>query len=242
MKKFFCCAATVIAMTAIGCGDDNGSNSPSNASTVGESSSSTTLNSSATQKQSSSATVSSSSAKKEIVFGTMIDSRNDQTYKTVVIGEGESAQTWMAENLNYDYANSFCYSNNDYYCQKYGRLYPWEVAQKVCPEGWHLPSKEDFEQLSANMGNFFTPGTRIRSTTEWPDIDGTDNFGFGALPAGYRDDSFKFHNLGETAHFWTSSENDNGQGICLSLTDHFDSEGTASNDKHFAFSVRCLKN
>ena len=241
MKKLICCATTIIALSIVGCGDDSVSNSPNNSSTIGESSSSA-INSSTAQTLSSSATVSSSSVAKEIVFETMTDPRNDQTYKTVVIGEGESAQTWMAENLNYDYASSYCYSNNNFYCQKYGRLYPWDVAQKVCPEGWHLPSKEEFEQLSANMGDSFTPGTRIRSTTEWPDIDGTDNFGFGALPAGYRDASFKFNNLGETAHFWTSSENGNGQGIGLSLTDHFDSEATSANDKHFAFSVRCLKN
>lgn len=77
-------------------------------------------------------------------YGEISDERDGQVYKTTVIGE----QTWLAQNLNYDSLNfSRCYGAVEENCNKYGRLYPIDVAKKVCPSGWRLPQKDDVQTL-----------------------------------------------------------------------------------------------
>jgi len=79
------------------------------------------------------------------------DKRDGKTYRTIKIGN----QTWMAENFAYkpDKGSYWAYEKNDMYVAKYGYSYTWETARAICPDGWHLPSKEEYVILMNEIGN-----------------------------------------------------------------------------------------
>lgn len=209
---------------------------------------------------------------------TLTDLRNGQTYRTTTIEildeehEIDYSEVWMAENLNYETDGSFCDVFFDTFCDTYGRLYTWAAAvgmtegecdneqacnlpagniRGVCPEGWHLPSKDEWESLIVAVGGYTSAGKALKSKTGWDAHDGIvndDTYMFSALPAGNRayDDGW-FFNRGADAVFWSSTvywssmENRN-YAVRLSLTSYFDYANLSSiyylDD---GFSVRCLK-
>ena len=217
-----------------------------------------------------------------ISYGEIIDDRDGQVYKTVEIG----SQTWMAENLNYDYNNrtarSYCYADS---CSKYGRLYTWSatvdsaavfstagkgcgchasssprgIVRGVCPVGWHVPSASEFLTLIRYVGDYRVAGANLKSTSGWKSNsqyvgNGSDSYGFSALPAGTyanRNITYKvheFYGVGDNAYFWTTSK-----GSCVAdplrlgwaddrsnLTNDF-SDDADRGSMDSARSVRCLK-
>ena len=167
----------------------------------------------------------------------MVDPRDGQTYKIVTIG----TQIWMAENLNYQTAGSMCYDNNPDYCQKYGHLYTWHDAMNACPSGWHLPSKEEFETLLYSVGGDDIAGTALKSYSGW---NGTDTFGFEALPAGcfYNPREFEFEGRKGRAFFWSSMEYGASQAYGLELTYRHAYADMDHTDRDSGYSVRCVKN
>ena len=75
----------------------------------------------------------------------LVDPRDGKKYKIVTIdhelvGGVFVKRTWMAQNLNYEVDDSYCYTNERAYCEAYGRLYTFEAAVAACPEGWHVPT------------------------------------------------------------------------------------------------------
>jgi len=111
---------------------------------------------------------------------TFTDKRDGKIYKKVKIGD----QTWMAENLSHGgiYVN-------DWHQRKYGNVYVWPEAKKACPAGWHLPSDAEWTELENYVGSH--AGEKLKSKTGWNsrriegDGNGTDEYGFSALPGGY---------------------------------------------------------
>lgn len=177
----------------------------------------------------------------------LIDSRDGQIYKIVKIGD----QIWMAQNLNFNNANSYCYSQNSSNCAKYGRLYTWSAASIACPNGWHLPTNEEWYSLFDAVGGPSIAGKELKSTTGWNNGgNGSDAYGFSALPAGKGNDPINdagYNGLGEKALFWLYSESaaENYQGWAgfINLDDipntSYDSPVISKGNK---LSVRCLKN
>lgn len=163
------------------------------------------------------------------------DSRDDKVYKTVKIGN----QTWFAENLAYKTDNGcWAYDNQESNADKFGRLYCYEIAKKVCPSGWHLPSKQEFEILLQSIG-----GTGLQA---YQQLIPSGSSGFSGLFGGFRTTRFEYQ--GKIGHFWSSTEINAGSAWYLGITSFVPDAGISildrvknSNNKVFGFSVRCLK-
>lgn len=161
------------------------------------------------------------------------DSRDGQTYDVVALG----AQCWMAEDLKYDqdsYGIDSCYNNNPANCTEYGRLYSWAAVmqsessstsnpsgvQGICPDGWHLPSRAEWLQLTTYIGGAGEGGElKEIATSHWysPNTGATNSTGFTALGSGIYDDISYFHELKEHVYYWTSALYDIGQPYYFKL-------------------------
>ncbi|MDR0515572.1 MAG: fibrobacter succinogenes major paralogous domain-containing protein [Fibromonadaceae bacterium] len=181
---------------------------------------------------------------------TFTDARDKKTYKTVKIGE----QTWMAENVNYSVSGSKCYDNKPDNCEKYGRLYHWGTAMKACPSGWHLPSKEEWQALVDFAGGYKVAGKKLKAVSGWNDYEGkssngTDIYGFSALPGGTGHSSGgNFSGVGITGMWWNSSEyrwsgSEVSSGRAYYAHIYYNNEHVYWHDdyKDIGLSVRCLK-
>jgi len=193
--------------------------------------------------------------------GTFKDTRDGKTYKIAKIG----TQTWIAENLDYSGKNDdigACYGKEPKNCKKYGALYTWDEAIKVCPSGWHLPSQEEWQTLVDFAGSnkiaeqklkvkgwdkpnckYTTKETTGRGNvivTEHNECS-TDEFGFSAQPGGFGSGGNFFQHIDGQGWWWSSSENNSSNAYFwgIGCTSEFDC--TITNDKSNLLSVRCLQ-
>ena len=175
---------------------------------------------------------------KEISYGYMTDVRDGQEYRTVKI----AGQEWMAQNLAYETEDSYCYEDNKQNCNMYGRLYKWNAALYACPVGWHLPTKMEIDVLIKNVGDKSTAATVLKYTKGWDDGgNGTDSFGFGALPGGLLGYEGYFDGIGLTAGFWSSTEGDNDTlADYLIMRSDYDEVRLNQGSKNYGYSIRCL--
>jgi len=175
------------------------------------------------------------------------DSRDGKTYGTVKIGN----QVWMSENLAYKLDDgAWMYADNKENAAKFGYLYDFKTAQSVCPDGWHLPSKKEWETLKSYIENNTSldknrkkePSKFLKSKDEWMGEagNGTDDFNFTALPAGYRRSNGTYSGKGKVNTLWTSTEDKKDKAMVVEfkishdfvIFDHF---------RTYGFSVRCVK-
>ena len=169
---------------------------------------------------------------------TILDPRDGRSYETVQIG----SQFWLAENLHYMTDDSYCYKDDPSYCDKYGRLYTWNAAKDACPEGWHLPSKDEFSVLIDAVGGENVAGKMLKSVSGWGTKgNGIDAYSFAALPAGdFFDGKYDFE--GFVTFFWSSTLYSEYSAYHMNL--YYDNR-VALDDyslkDYIRYSVRCLK-
>ncbi len=170
--------------------------------------------------------------------GTFTDSRNGQRYKWVRIGD----QTWMAENLNYETENSWCYDNNKANCETYGRLYNWDAAKKACPSGWHLPGDDEWTVLTDYLGGDEIAGNKLKSTSGWKkNGNGNNESGFSSLPGGYRSNSGTFGSLGSNGYWWYSTQYSSTGAWSRDMNYDGGYVNRGYYGKAYGFSVRCVR-
>ncbi len=171
---------------------------------------------------------------KTINYSSINDSRDGKVYKTVKIRN----QEWMAENLNVDrFRNgdliphvksykdwdlalknrqpAWCYyENNPANGLKYGRLYNWYAVNDprgLAPKGWHIPSDEDWDNLTEYFGIKGLSSTKLKSKSGWMNnTNGTNSSGFNGLPGGRRDQNIEGAFSGDKylGQWWSSTEDD----------------------------------
>ncbi|MFC2101160.1 fibrobacter succinogenes major paralogous domain-containing protein [Bacteroidota bacterium] len=173
---------------------------------------------------------------------TFIDNRDNQVYKAIHIG----SQVWMAENLNYYVDNgSWAYDNNLSSTSIYGRLYDWQTACNVCPDGWHLPSDAEWATLTDYLGGENIAGGEMKetSTNHWqsPNTGANNNSGFAVLPGGNRNNYGIFVNMGYYTYFWSSTESYSDYAWTRLLYYNNIDVYHSYDLKALGFSVRCIK-
>ena len=174
--------------------------------------------------------------------GSITDPRDGKVYKTVKIGD----QVWMGENLAFKTPDGWSvYEDIRGYVNTHGYLYTWEAATKACPDGWRLPSMQDWWSLSNGLGGDEEAGGKLKQagTSSWkdPNTGATNSSGFTALSSGRSGDK-AMEDIGNTTFFWTNVDDDDATSWCGAL---YSSKGDLALypvEKKNGFSVRCIKN
>jgi uncharacterized protein (TIGR02145 family) len=186
-------------------------------------------------------------------------------YQTIKIGD----QWWMAENLKVTHfrngeplpyvaaitewidlstpAQCF-YFNDSTYLARYGRLYNWyavEDSRNLAPQGWHIPSLDEWQTLTDDLGGLEVAGGKLKTTgtTQWlpPNTGSTNESGFSAKPGGCRDWTGHWTNVRHYAYFWSLTEADTTNAWHLYLCYYYESAVIERYDQRTGFSIRCVR-
>lgn len=207
---------------------------------------------------------------KNVVYDTIIDSRDNQVYKVVTIG----SQTWMAENLNYYDAeqnsylieHSWCYNNIESTCSVHGRLYDVSAAlgydqnqiklrtylksldtnhiQGICPDGWRIPLVNDLEKIS----NYARTALVSSSYQNW--TKGNNSTGLSLIPSGYAyfyndnretNPDILFQNINKLTNLLSATYYGLVSSVQVLTVTNNSVEFSKANFVNAGYSVRCIK-
>lgn len=212
-----------------------------------------------------------SSTNSNLEYGNVTDQEGN-TYKTIEVGN----QRWMVENLK---TSTYCngdailnvtdgdewgdlndsstgawayYGNDSQNDNAYGKLYNWYAVEDIrglCPCGWHVPSKAEWNTLIEHLGGEENAGMKMKSTgTEYwesPNESANNESGFSALPGGYRDwgPGGPFYNIGEEGYWWSSTGDGTGWDGAWAYNLDWFSEDIWPDEwsREHGLSIRCIK-
>ena len=196
----------------------------------------------------------------ELAYDSIYDIEGNK-YRTIQIG----TQTWMAENLRSVKLNDgtdipfvpdvpkwaalstpgYCWFNND--SVGYGAIYNWYTVSTgiLCPAGWHVPTDEEWTILTEYLGGKSAAGGKLKETgtSHWhsPNAGATNESGFTALPAGYRNYAGGFNSNGSYGFWWTSTEWSSGGAWYRRVYYGYISVDRSNSNKKSGATIRCIK-
>lgn len=207
----------------------------------------------------------------ENVEGYLFDSRDSKVYRTVTIGSqtwmAENLNYSDSTTYKGMMGRSWCYGREIDNCTKYGRLYTWAAVMDsagkwstkgkncgynksctptypvrgICPEGWHIPSKSEFQTLFTEVKGQSSAGKVLKSTSGWTPSsgNGTDEFGFSALPGGVYYGYFS--RVGQMTLFWSATAYSDSDSYYILFRSDDNAAPLGYNEKYYGAYIRCLK-
>jgi len=159
------------------------------------------------------------------------------------------SETWMTDNLRYKTkTGSVCHPDDNDACTEYGRFYVWDAAMwvdddignyvDICPDGWQLPTYEQYVKLAQVFGGAERAGIPLKSK----DWDGTNESGLNILEAGYveiKNNAYVFNN--DSTSFWTRNYYNSSIAFSFDVHDGKKNLAVLKQDKKLPKSVRCIK-
>ncbi|WP_406539707.1 fibrobacter succinogenes major paralogous domain-containing protein [Fibrobacter sp.] len=169
---------------------------------------------------------------------------------------------------------SWCYHDTTKYCEVGGRYYTWAAAidsvalandsenpldcgygrtcgldrqiQGICPDGWHLPSIDEWGKLSVALGNAGVSGDSLKALTGWnysgtANNNGQDAYGFSALPTGRRITATSWEKVGSDVYYWSSTEYSDSYTRYSNINNIYTKFYIYQNSKNYGQSIRCVK-
>jgi uncharacterized protein (TIGR02145 family) len=214
---------------------------------------------------------------KTVKIGTQIWMAENLNYAVAgskCYGEGGEVYDYFDEENNISITKTLSETEVQANCVKYGRLYDWSTAMAlpsscnenscssqiqpkhkgICPSGWHIPSDDDWNLLMTTVGGDDIAGTKLKAKSGWSNTktgssgNGTDEFGFSALPGGIGnlgDKDGDFNNVGVTGYWHSTSEDGEAYAYAYRWRMSYNNEDTKRSDKPSKksdlLSVRCVK-
>lgn len=179
--------------------------------------------------------------------GTFVDDRDGQIYSWVKLKDGK---IWMSQNLNFETPGSWCYNDDPENCNKYGRLYSYESAQKICPKRWHLPWVKDWEEMINCYGAVYeappdqNPQMLLYEQSQRAFDSLAQKDVFNPQYGGTRNRIGEYSSIRWAAKYWSQRDKktDPAKSYGFSKNGRMISNTGDFNMETFAFSCRCIKN
>lgn len=176
--------------------------------------------------------------------GTFKDKRDGQLYNWIRLKDNK---IWMTQNLNYQFISSSCYGNKQENCEKYGRLYSWEMAIKACPKGWRLPTDTEWWEMTNYYGksqNYLryqeANNEKGSGKKAYNELIQGGNSKFSAIIGGYRYSDNKFYNIGDYGIYWSNTEFDTSEAWYYRFSTKDKTLRRSVENKSLEFSCRCI--